>query len=111
MSSIGPRPHSAADRLPLLGHPRMDAIAAFRGALPVTARELLDDIARTAAALPDASHLLNLCADRYRFAVVLLAAISRGQVTLLPPATTPNVIAALRDFAPEAYFVADDPEA
>ena len=40
---------------------------------------------------------------------MLLAAIARGQVTLLPPATTPNVIRALRDFAPDAYLVADDP--
>lgn len=109
MSSIGPRPHSAAGRIPLVGHDRPDAIAAFRGGTPVTARELLRDVACTAAKLPDASHVLNLCADRYRFAVVLLAAVARGQVTLLPPATTPNVIQALRGFAPDAYYVSDDP--
>jgi acyl-coenzyme A synthetase/AMP-(fatty) acid ligase len=109
MSSIGPRPHSASDLLALVGHTRGDAIAAFRAGAPVTVAELLRDVANTVASLPDASHVLNLCTDRYRFAVVFLAAIARGQVTLLPPTTTPNVIAALRDFAPDAYAVADDP--
>jgi acyl-coenzyme A synthetase/AMP-(fatty) acid ligase len=95
--------------MPLVGHGGAEAIAAFRGATPVTAGALLAEVARTAASLPEASHVLNLCADRYRFAVTLLAAVARGQVTLLPPATTPNVIRAMRDFAPDAYFVADDP--
>jgi acyl-coenzyme A synthetase/AMP-(fatty) acid ligase len=110
MSSIGPRAQSASELLPLLGHAREDDVAAWRGATPITMRALLDDVARTAAALPDASHVLNLCADRYRFAVVFLAAVARGHVTLLPPTVTPNVVAALRAFAPDAYYVADDPE-
>jgi len=109
MSSPGPRPQSHGELMPLVGHARPDAIAAFRGTAPVTAGALLAEVAKTAAALPEASHVLNLCADRYRFAVTLLAAVARGQVTLLPPATTPNVIRAMRDFAPDAYFVADDP--
>jgi len=109
MSSPGPRPHSASGRIPIVGHVRGDAIAAFRAGAPVTVQAFLRDVASTAAALPDASHVLNLCTDRYRFAVVFLAAVARGQVTLLPPATTPNVIASLRGFAPDAYAVGDDP--
>jgi acyl-coenzyme A synthetase/AMP-(fatty) acid ligase len=109
MSSIGPRAQAASELLPLLGHAQDTAIAAWRGASPVTVRELLDDVARAAAALPAASHILNLCADRYHFAVAYLAAIARGQVTLLPPGPTPNVIAGLRAFAPDVYFVSDDP--
>jgi acyl-coenzyme A synthetase/AMP-(fatty) acid ligase len=108
MSSPGPRPQPHGELMPLVGHAQPEAIAAFRGATPITAAALLADVARTAAALPDASHVLNLCADRYRFAVTLLAAVARGQVTLLPPTTTPNMIRALRDFAPDAYFIADD---
>ncbi|HEX5632993.1 MAG TPA: AMP-binding protein, partial [Gemmatimonadales bacterium] len=30
-------------------------------------------------------------------------------LTLLPPTTTPNVIRSMRDFAPDAYYVSDDP--
>jgi acyl-coenzyme A synthetase/AMP-(fatty) acid ligase len=109
MSSIGPRAQSASELLPLTGHASEGDVAAWRGKTPVSMRELLDDVARTAAALPDASHMLNLCADRYRFAVVYLAAVARGQLTLLPPTMTPNVIAALKVFAPDVYYVADDP--
>jgi hypothetical protein len=36
-------------------------------------------VAAAAGALPDARHVLNFCADRYRFAVLLLAAIVRGR--------------------------------
>ena len=74
MSSIGPRAQSASDLLPLTGHAREDDVAAWRGTTPVTMRALLDDVARTAAVLPEASHVLNLCAGRYRFAVAYLAA-------------------------------------
>ena len=109
MSSIGTRPRSGGELLPLIGHDSRDAIAAWREGRAITAGELLAEVARTAAALPEASHVLNLCADRYRFAVTLLAAIVRGQLTLLPPATTPHVIRSMHRFAPGAYFVADDP--
>ncbi len=108
MSPPGARPQSAAQAVPLIGHASGEAIAAYRAGRAITARELLGDVAHVAAALPSASHVLNLCADRYRFAVMLLAAISRGQLTLLPPATTPHMIHAMRRFAPDAYYVADD---
>lgn len=108
MASPVPRPSPAAQRHPLVAHARPEAIAAYRRGQPVSAQALLRDVARTAARLPDARHVLNLCGDRYRFAVTLLAAIVRGQVTLLPPSTTPNVIGSLRKFADDVYFVADD---
>jgi acyl-coenzyme A synthetase/AMP-(fatty) acid ligase len=103
-----PRPSPAARRLALIAHAEPQSIAAYRRGEPVSAHDLLRDVMRTALSLPDAGHVLNLCSDRYRFAVTLLAAIVRGQATLLPPATTPNVIQALRGFAGDAYFVADD---
>ena len=109
MSSLPARPQFAGDRVPLIGHRDGEAIAAYRAGRPILASELLRDVARAAAALPEATHVLNLCADRYRFAVMLLAAIVRGQLTLLPPTTTPHVIRSMRRFAPDAYFVADDP--
>src|SRR5512144_644064 len=108
MSSTGPRTLSASETHPLLAHASADAIAAWRGGAPVCARELLRDVAVVASALPVASHVLNLCSDRYRFAVALLAAVARGQVTLLPPTTTPDVVRSLRAFAPDAYYIAAD---
>ena len=109
MPGSAPRSARHAQRLPLVAHAHPDAIAAYRGGRPVTAGQLLADVHRTAASLPDRRHLLNACADRYNFAVLLCAAIVRGQVSLLPPTTTPNVIESMRGFAPDAYFVSDDP--
>lgn len=109
MSSPGPRTRTPLPRYPLVGH-APGAVAAYRRGVPVSTETLLRDVAAAANALPEASHVLNLCADRYRFAVTLLAAIARGQTTLLPPTTTPNVIQSLRGFAPAAYYIADDAE-
>ena len=97
--------------LPLIGHDRADAIVALRDSRPVTAAAFVADVRRVADALPDRGNVLNHCADRYRFAVLLCAAIVRNQVSLLPPTTTPNVIESMRRLAPDAYFVSDDPTA
>lgn len=100
-------PYSATSAAhPLIAH-RAGEIVAYRQGVAVGTAEFLHDVARVAAALPERGHVLNLCGDRYRFAVLLLAAIARGQVTLLPPTTTANVIASLKAFAPDAYCVAD----
>ena len=107
MSSTAPRRSPAAQRFPLIGHEGADAIAAWRGSEPVTAAQFLADAMQLAKAMPHASHVLNFCADRYRFALGLCAAIVRGQVTLLPPAVTPHVMASMRAYAPDAYCLTD----
>jgi acyl-coenzyme A synthetase/AMP-(fatty) acid ligase len=106
--SSAPRP-SAAPTHRLIAHPAPDATLAWRRGERIGAGMFLADVAATAASLPDSRHVLNLCADRYRFAVLLLAAMARDQVTLLPPTATPHVIASMRSFAPDAYYVTDDP--
>ncbi len=108
MSSSAPRRSLAAQSHRLIAHTDARAIAAYRHGDPVSAAQFLRDVLRAAHTLPARRHMLNFCADRYRFAVALCAAIVRGQTTLLPPTTTPNVIRAMRDFAPDAYFVAED---
>jgi acyl-coenzyme A synthetase/AMP-(fatty) acid ligase len=107
MSSFAPRP-SPAPLLPLIAHSGPRSIIAWRGTEPVTAGRFLADVAAAAQALPTSGHVLNFCSDRYRFAVLFAAAIVREQVTLLPPTTTPHVIRAMREFAPDAYYVTDD---
>jgi acyl-coenzyme A synthetase/AMP-(fatty) acid ligase len=107
--SSAPLRSAASGLLPLAAHAGAGSIAAYRRGEPVSAGQFLHDVVRVADALPPAGHILNFCADRYWFAVVLCAAVRRGQVTLLPPTTTPNVIRAMREFAGDAYFVSDDP--
>jgi acyl-coenzyme A synthetase/AMP-(fatty) acid ligase len=106
VSSTLQRPATA--RLPL-AHASGAEVLAYRHGKPITAAQFAAEVLALAARLPDAGHVLNFCADRYRFAVVLCAALVRGQVTLLPPTTTPNVIRAMHDFARDTYYVSDDP--
>jgi acyl-CoA synthetase (AMP-forming)/AMP-acid ligase II len=106
--SFAPRREPARQGLPLIGARDAQALVAYRRGAAITAARFLADVSQAAEALPEARHVLNACADRYRFAVVLCATIVRGKVTLLPPSTTPNVIAALRAFAPDAVYATDD---
>lgn len=55
--------------------------------------------------------MLNLSADRYRFAVGLGAALLRGQTSLLPPNFTPDMVERLRTMFPGIYALTDQPEA
>jgi len=105
-----PKADPPQERYPLIGHRRLDEVAAYRHGKPVTAARFLGDVARAAHAMPERGHVLNVCADRYRFAVTFAAALARGQTTLLPPATTPTLVRAMREFAADVYCVADDPE-
>ena len=74
----------------------------------VTASAFLRDVARQAAALPERTHVLNLRADRYGFAVGLAAALARGQVSLLPPNEAPDLLARLAGRYPGLYCLADE---
>jgi acyl-coenzyme A synthetase/AMP-(fatty) acid ligase len=74
------------DAIPLLAHSRPGQVVCCRGpGEPVTVESFLADVACNAARLPAGGYVINLCGDRYRFAVALGAALSRGVVTLLPP--------------------------
>jgi acyl-coenzyme A synthetase/AMP-(fatty) acid ligase len=83
-----------------------DAVA-YRGAQPVSAAHFLADVERVAAQLPARAHLVNFCADRYRFAVGLIAALVRGQVSLLPPNQTPEMLRQLQRSYGDLYALND----
>src|SRR5258708_6418365 len=77
---------------PLIRHGRLDAIVAYGGERPVGAREFLREVMALAKLLPAHRHVVTLCQDRYRFTVGLAAALSREQVSLLPPNDLPAVL-------------------
>jgi acyl-coenzyme A synthetase/AMP-(fatty) acid ligase len=97
--------------VPFLSHSDPDEVVAFRGRRTVRVAEFLSDLGRVAASLPARSHLLNFCNDRYRFAVALGAALSRGQVSLLPPTQTPEMLAQMQLAYPGLYALTDAPQA
>ncbi len=69
--------------------------------------DYLLDAAYLADVLPERKYVVNLCGDRYRFAVTLAAATLRGQICLHPPATTPGLMMALAARYPQLYAVTD----
>lgn len=85
-------------------------MVAYRSGAPVSARQFLADVARAAAALPAGGHVLNVCADRYRFTVGFAASLVSGKVSLLPSTHTPEVIRQLTVFAPDVFCLTDDPK-
>jgi acyl-coenzyme A synthetase/AMP-(fatty) acid ligase len=97
----------AAAAPPLLGARSPQAIVAYRGGVGIEAGEFLADVADLAARLPNCRHVLNVCADRYRFAVGFAACLTSGRVSLLPSTYTPDVVRRLGEFAPDAFCLTD----
>ena len=93
--------------IPLISHPDSDRVFAYREGRAVTVSEFLTQVAHLAQILPDKSHMLNLCTDRYRFAVGFAAALVRKQTSLLPPNYTPSFVERLGQHYPGMYCLAD----
>ncbi|RYF38259.1 MAG: acyl-CoA synthetase, partial [Comamonadaceae bacterium] len=96
---------------PLVSHNSPDQALAWRHGAPITVAQFLLDVSRLAAALPAGRHVLNACADRYRFAVGLAAALVSERVSLLPPSHTAETVRQMKVFAPDAFCLADGPTA
>ncbi len=94
--------------LPLLSHESPTAPIAYRGGEPISAGQFVADVARLRAHLPAGGHVLNVCADRYRFAVGLAACLTTRRVSLLPSTYTPEVVRQLAQFAPDAFCLTDE---
>ncbi len=78
--------------IPLIRNFDASAVFAFRNRRPIRVEEFLGEVRRLADLLPDRRYVVNLCADRYQFAVGLCAALLRRQVNLLPPNATPDLL-------------------
>ena len=81
---------------PLTRHDRLDAAFAVASGETVgetvTAERFLRDATALAAMLLPRRHLINLCSDRYHFAVALAAALMRDQLSLMPPSDMSAVL-------------------
>ncbi|MFH0129646.1 AMP-binding protein [Variovorax sp. VaC1] len=97
--------------LPLLADRDPDAPLAWRAGVPVSTRQFLADVARFAPLLPGEGPAVNLCVDRYAFAVSLGAALVRGHASLLPPDARPDTLARLLESGGTRLFaLTDDPK-
>jgi acyl-coenzyme A synthetase/AMP-(fatty) acid ligase len=93
--------------LPLIAHRRPDAVVAWRGSMPVSARQFLGEVEYLARQLPPGRHVLNLCGDRYRFTVTLAACIVSGRISLLPSTHTPEMVRQMQRIAPDVFCIVD----
>ena len=94
--------------LPLLANRDPDAPLAWRAGVPVSARQFLADVARFAPTLPAEGDAVNLCGDRYAFAVSLGAALVRGRASMLPPDARPDTISRLLESHGSPLFAHTD---
>ncbi|MHB1188113.1 AMP-binding protein [Thiobacillus sp.] len=93
--------------LPLIAHRRPDAVVAWRGSTPVSARQFMGEVEHLAGQLPSGQHVLNLCGDRYRFTVALAACIVSGRISLLPSTHTPEMVRQMQRIAPDVFCIVD----
>lgn len=93
--------------LPLIAHRDLDATIAWRGSVPVSVRQFLHAVDHIADQLPPGRHVLNLCGDRYRFTVALMACIVRDRVSLLPSTHTPEMVSQMQRIAPDLFCISD----
>jgi acyl-coenzyme A synthetase/AMP-(fatty) acid ligase len=96
--------------LPLLAPRDLAQPLAWRDGQPISAAQFLAEATALAEQLPARGQAVNLCQDRYHFALALVAAALREQVSLLPP----NAMAATLQQLPAgdgaAYAMVDDDE-
>jgi acyl-coenzyme A synthetase/AMP-(fatty) acid ligase len=93
--------------IPLIRGFSPGAVIAYRDGRAVGVETFLRDVQALTAQLPDRRHVLNVCADRYRFMVGFAAALLRRQVSLLPPTVTPDLVDRLTAQYPDVYCLSD----
>lgn len=93
--------------LPLISHTHAEQIVAWHKNKAITAQAYLADVMHLAALLPEDRYVLNVCRDRYHFAVGLGAAILTCKVSLLPPSHTPDMVEQLLKFSSGVFCLHD----
>ncbi|HSB48064.1 MAG TPA: AMP-binding protein [Burkholderiales bacterium] len=83
------------------------AVFAYGEGQAVGVEAFLRDARELAARLPERRHVLNVCNDRYHFAVGFAAGLLRRQVSLLPPNLTPDLLERLIAQFPDVYCLTD----
>ncbi|WP_068637170.1 AMP-binding protein [Thauera butanivorans] len=95
-------------RLPLFTRHHPDDILAWRSDGPVSVHRFLAEAHALAARLPAGDWLLNVCSDRYRFAVGFVAGLLAGKTSLQPASQTPGTLADIAARHPGTCCLRDD---
>jgi acyl-coenzyme A synthetase/AMP-(fatty) acid ligase len=93
--------------VPLLAQSDLDAVFAWTTDGPVSVADYLADAHWLAEQLPATGHLLNLCHDRYRFAVGFAASLLRGMTSLQPSSQSAETFRRLQGDYPDLVCLCD----
>ena len=85
----------------------LDDVVAWLPDGPRRVRDLIADARALAAHLPPGRHLLNVCQDRYRFAVGFTAGLLSGRVSLQPASQSAETLARLTNEFPDLIALRD----
>jgi 3-hydroxymyristoyl/3-hydroxydecanoyl-(acyl carrier protein) dehydratase len=97
--------------LPLLSPRDLAAPLAWRSGEPISAGQFIAEAQALARQLPE-GRPVNLCQDRYLFALGLAAALLRGQTSLMPPNALPDTLRQVSADGAAPYLLIDqDPPA
>ena len=98
----------------LLTPRELSAPLAWCGGQPVSAATFIAEAQALAATLPGGAatpgRAVNLCQDRYHFALGLAAAMLRGHTSLMPPNALPQTLRSLQHGEGAIYAFVDGPE-
>jgi acyl-coenzyme A synthetase/AMP-(fatty) acid ligase len=83
---------------------------AWRDGEAISVTQCLAEAAALAERLPAGGQPANLCSDRYLFTLGFVAALLRGQTSLMPPNAMPHTLRQLGDGARAPYALVDDPQ-
>jgi acyl-coenzyme A synthetase/AMP-(fatty) acid ligase len=85
----------------------MASVLAWRPNGPVTVRQFLLDAQSVAKVLPNGQALLNLCEDRYHFAVLFAACVISSKLSLQPSSHAASTLRQMAEAYPDVFCVAD----
>lgn len=102
-------PMSPGASTPLIARFQPGQLIALDAARAVTQQEFLHAVQALAERLPAASHIINLCQQRYHFLVTFCAILCRGSCNILPPNRNPATIEQIRAEYPLALCINDGP--
>lgn len=97
--------------LPILPDARSDRVVAWREGVAVRVDEMVGHVFAVARLMPQAPAAINLCLDRYWFAVGFLACAVRDVVTLLPSSNAPQHLSGLAQQNPGVIALGDQSQA
>jgi len=92
---------------PLVRHGSLDDIFAWSPAGSIRVRDFLADVEALAVQLPVAHYLLNVCQDRYRFAVGFAAGLLTGKTSLQPSSQSTETLRRIHSDFPDVACLCD----